>query len=161
MIKRSTQLTRLRRLYETRERSAWSTVQKQQQAVAVITNERDAVQSAIDKLGQQLSQLSKARNDADSITVVVLQEEAALRVFYERELHKQHSKLELADKEHDQAVAGLNAKRDRWRKQRIHIDALAQLESCHSRQDSLQSAREIVRELDDFVASTQRSLTHA
>lgn len=147
------QLSRIRHLYELRERQSLAAVHAQRVVVRTLEVKLAGIQSCINEFVSQLTVLDEERSNARALTVAMLQEDASSRLIVERDLRKERFYLETATKDVNDASTELANKHAQWRKCGQRLEALTQLAKSQNKQDAQQVLLTAERELDDFAIS--------
>lgn len=159
-MNQSTQLLRVRQLYELRERQSLAQLHEQKTRISVLKSKLHEIQMCVDDFTKQLSALDHQRSQASLLTVDTLQENAACRLIVERDLRKEQFYHGTATKDVSEATSELNARHALWRKHGQSLDALALIETSHSKVETQQALLVAERELDDLAMNRHRLSLH-
>lgn len=157
---RSEQLTKMRTLYELRERESLAMLHDQQKSVDLLEGTAKDIQDCVDEFVIQLRTLDDRRLHEDSLTVVMLQEDAASRLIIKRDLGKERIYLKTALKDSKEATDELAIKRCEWRERSKRLDALTMLEKNQKKLEAQLAQVVIDRELDDLALNRHGAIEH-
>jgi len=148
---RTVQLSKMRDLYELRERQAHEKVLEQQANVSALELKVEEIETCIAEFINRLSELDERRINSLLLTVAMLQEEAASRSIIERDLRKERFYLDTARKDVNDALELLTNARKTWQACSNCLEALLQLEQNQYALDTRVAKQNAEREFDDLA----------
>jgi len=157
---RSKQLIKMRTLYELREREALIKLHQQKKSVDLLKITAKEIQDCVNGFVLQLKTLDDRRLHEHSLTVDMLQEDAASRLIVQRDLGKEHVYLNTALKDIKEAMGELAVRRSQWREHANRLDALTTLEKKQKQLEVRLAQVVIDRELDDLAANRHGAIEH-